>query len=265
MKIRDIFESSFAIELAKDLAERQETLPPNKIIKKLIRFAIIGAIAFTIIISSIVMIRSSPGADANTRQVLVFASFASALVLISAIGAMLVTLWDGFVGQYIQRLALVDAEMAESRSGVVYDMPVVDLALAESYFLGGNNRHPSNVVVSVEDQEFVQDGDLSVAMVARRLELLKTTLSKDDWDKSHLQERLERFQALNHGVTVGRNLSDTGKSLFATAVAMTSIPTLISRYHMAVQVSNMLGDIEQSINRDQEAKAPNQSNRAASS
>ena len=260
MKISSIFESSFAIELAKDLAERQETLPPHKIIRKLVRFSIIGVVALAIVVSSIVMIRSSLGEDANTRQVLVFASFASALVLLSAIGAMLVTLWDGFMGQYIQRLALMDAEMAESKSDLVYDIPVVDLALSEAFILGDEDRHPTNVVLKVGDEEFIQDGDLSVAMVTHQLECLKDRLSKDDWDNYHLQDRLERFRALNEHLTVGRNLTEASRTLFATAVAVTSSPTLMAKYHMTGAVADMLGDIEVKI--DEEPLVPNQSNQA---
>ena len=260
MNIKDIFESSFAIELSKDLAERQQTLPPHKIIRKLTRFAIIGCIALIVIIASIFMIRSSLGEDANTRQVLVFASFTSALVLVSAIGAMLVTLWDGFAGQYIQRLALMDAEMSNSESDVVYDIPVVDLTLPESYILEDDDSPPSHVVVSVEDQEFVQDGDLSVAMVASRLERIKTTLSKEDWENSHLQERLEHFQALNHRLTVGRNLTDTGKTLFATAMAVTSTPMLMAQYHMTGPIADMLGDIE--VSSDEEPVVDNPQDQA---
>lgn len=99
MKFENLFTSSSALELARDLAERQYTMSPAQVIQRLVRFGAIGAASILVIVVAIVGIRSSLGNDANTREVLFFASFMGALVFVSAGGAALVTLWDGFMGR----------------------------------------------------------------------------------------------------------------------------------------------------------------------
>ena len=249
MKIKDIFGSAFAIELAKDLAEQQQTLPPHEIIRKLIRFGAIGAVALIVIVLAIFLIRSSVGDDANTRQVLFFASFMSVLVLISAIGATVVTLWDGFVGQYIQRLAMSD--VAQEIIEVTYEIPVVDTT-QPGQETEPVELTPTGTVVSIEDENFVQGGDLSVAMVAKRLEGLRCVISAEDWSECELDERWEFFNGLSRNVTVGQNLSAVGRNLFATAMPMMSCPMMIEKYGLKSQVSVMLEDLEESIEFDEE-------------
>jgi hypothetical protein len=242
MKFKNIFESSFAIELAKDLAERQKALPPDQIISKLIRFAVIGGVSLLVVIAAVIMIRSALGADPNTRQVLVFASFVSLLVLVSSVGATLVTLWEGFVGQYMQRLALMNVD--QEAQEITSEIPVVNLSEQNLEMPAGPSP---NVVVAVEDDHFVHNGELSIAVMAKSLAAFKETISPEQWQTHHFDERMEFFHNLNQGVTVEHNLSQMGKNLFATAIPMLSNPAFIAKYGIDIQLATMLSDLEQSV------------------
>ncbi len=255
MKIRNIFESSFAIELAKDLAEQQQTLSPHQIIKKLVRFGAIGAAAFVIVVAAIIAIRSPLGEDANTRQVLLFASLMSALVFFSSIGATLVTLWDGFVGQYIQRLALAEAEHEGER---VFDIPVVSVPQPEPAVAARIAPAATTVHVTVENDEYVFDGDMAMSLVARQLSDLRNVFSEEDWKAYQFDEHYEFFNNLGRNVTVESHLSQAGKSLLATAIPLMATRNMIGVYELTQPLSYMLKGISEKIEEEEAQLEPDE-------
>lgn len=244
MKFREIFSTGYTIQLAQRMAERQQTMNPQDTIRRLFNFGVIGFGALVTIVVAVLLTRSSFGGDANARTFFVFTSFVSALVVCAAIGASLVFLWDGFIGQYIQRLALEDIQ-AEPE---VDREPIASLPLApspaETPHVPANDATGADLELelslSVSGQEFLRANDVSTHLLDRQLETLKRTVPQADWHRYHFEASLQFFRRLAPTATVNRCFTQQGRLLIAQLIPMLSNPATIHEYGLLVPISRML-------------------------
>jgi len=211
MKLKDILKTEFAIDLARDLAERQYTLNPHQTLRRLFGFAFVALLALITVIVMVMLIRSSPGDNPNNRIFFVFTSLVAAILIFGSMVASVIFLWDGFMGQYIQRLALED--LPEEAS----------------------------------NDEFVHHGDLSMHVVSNRLEKLRDVLSHKAWQAGDFDRHLAFFRSLPAGVTARSIRTPEGREIFAATLPALSNPMYIDRFGLAASIGRMLDSVEISI------------------
>lgn len=241
MKLREIFATGYSIQLAQYMAERQKPMNPQNTFRRLFSFGAIGLAALVITVSMILLMRSSLGDDANSRTFFVFTSLVGSLVFFATIGASLIFLWDGFIGQYIQRLALEDIQVEPE----VDEEPVVELPLgplpAEASPVPAYPRVPVfELSLRMIDEEFVRANDVSTHLLDRQLEILKRIVPREEWNRYHFEESLQFFKGLGPTATVKRSFSRQGRMVIAQVLSMLSNPTTIRDFELIGPLSNML-------------------------
>jgi hypothetical protein len=241
MKLKNIFATDFSIQLAQSMAERQRTLNPQDTFRRLFIFGAIGFASFATFVAMTLLIRSSFGDDPNTRTFFLFTSFVGVLVFVASIFASLIFLWDGFIGQYIQRLALEDIQAdGEFNEALVVEIPVSSTVSNLPLVHGDLGGLVMNLSLKFSDGAFVRDDDVSTHLVDRQLNSLKQVLSHEDWNRYHFESYLAFFSNLPETATFRTTFSQRGRTILSSVFPVLADPSTVEAFGLVAPLSKLL-------------------------
>jgi hypothetical protein len=251
-KSTSIFSSEYAIGLAQDMAESRSVLGPSETFRRLLSFAGIGALALVALIVSVCLLNSAMAIDPNSRTLLLFLSLAATLVLVATIGASLLFLWDSFLGQYVQRLALMDDAVDATLEDDVAEIPVIRQEDLAGAFDGSMQSPILDVSVRVHDETWVRDGDVSAGAIKDQLIALKAVTPTAEWENLDFERHLQFFEGLERSATVKTAFTATGQAIISCALPPLANPVFVYKAFGLASLSGLLDKIPGTLRADRE-------------